>query len=146
MATVADRIRPINLKFERGNRHIAELGREVADFLSRQPYKVGMKRDAERRPVYYVTSVKMTPETLPLCAGDAIQNLVSALDHLAYQLVGSDTANNWPQPKKIYFPIADSQALYNKDKARKLQGVSAATLAKIDTLKPYKNGNDPLWI
>jgi hypothetical protein len=58
--------------------------------------------------VYYVLSVEPTPESLALIAGDAIQNLMSALDHLAFQMVCNDTEDNPPNPSWIYFPIADA--------------------------------------
>jgi len=110
------------------------------------PIKVGYKQDpATRKLIYYVTAVDSTPDCLPLIAGDVIQNLMSALDHLAYQIVCRDTSDNPPNPNWIYFPIADDLQKYEAKKAGKMQGASAATFAAIDALKPYKGGNDSLW-
>ena len=78
-------------------------------------------------------------------AGDAIQNLMSALDHLAYQLVCSDTADNPPNPNWIYFPIADDSTKYEAKKRGKIEGAAPETFEAIDSLKPYKGGNDLLW-
>jgi hypothetical protein len=80
-----------------------------------------------------------------LTAGDAIQNLMSALDHLAYQLVCKDTADNPPQPSRIYFPIADDRAMYDGIKQRKMQGATPATIAAIDAIQPYRGGDDAIW-
>jgi hypothetical protein len=80
-----------------------------------------------------------------LVAGDAIQNLMSALDHLAYQIVCSDTGDNPPNPNWIYFPIADDAAKYEAKKRRTIQGAHQETFDAIDALKPYKGGNDLLW-
>jgi hypothetical protein len=80
-----------------------------------------------------------------LIAGDAIQNLMSTLDHLAYQIVCSDTADNPPKPDRIYFPISDDAAKYERIKRGKIEGARQETFDAIDTLKPYKGGNDLLW-
>jgi hypothetical protein len=80
-----------------------------------------------------------------LIAGDAIQNLMSALDHLAYQLVCKDTADNPPKPGNIYFPIADDRAKYDRKKQDKMQGAPPTTIAEIDALQPYRGGDNALW-
>jgi hypothetical protein len=137
----------ITLKIERAKKHIADLQRELGVFLDAKPYKVGAKHDPQTRNlIYYVTSVNAIPDCVPLIAGDTIQNLISALDHLAYQLVFKDTGGNPPKPGKIYFPIADTVAIYEAEKCRKLQGAGKDTLKAIDATKPYKGGNDPLWM
>jgi len=70
---------------------------------------------------------------------------MSALDHLAYQIVCSDTGDDPPNPKAIYFPIADDAAKYEAGKRPKLKGARQETFDAIDVLKPYKGGNDLLW-
>ncbi len=70
---------------------------------------------------------------------------MSALDHLAYQLVCSDTGDNPPNPNWIYFPIADDAAGYESKKRGKMAGASDETLLAIDELTPYRGGNDALW-
>src|SRR5271156_3107684 len=103
----------ITLKIERAKEHIASLDLEIRRFLNTDPYKVGTKRDPQTRSlIYYITGVDATPACLPLVAGDIIQNLMSALDHLAYQLVMSDTGDSPPNQNWIYFPIADDAAKY----------------------------------
>jgi hypothetical protein len=90
-------------------------------------------------------SVEPVPDVIPLVAGDAIQNLMSALDHLAYQIVCNDTKDNPPNPNWIYFPIADDFEKYEAKKRGKMQGADQKTFDAIDALKPYKGGNDTLW-
>jgi hypothetical protein len=80
-----------------------------------------------------------------LIAGDATQNLMGALDHLAYQLVCSDTGDAPPNPSRIYFPILDDAAKYEAKKREKIEGASQDTIKAIDNIKPYKGGNDSLW-
>jgi hypothetical protein len=119
----------------------------MRSFLDTNPYKVGAKHDPQtRKQIYYVASAESTPDCLPLIAGDAIQNLMSALDHLAYQLVCSDTSDNPPNPNWIYFPIADNAAKYEAVKRGKMKGARQETFDMIDALQPYKGGNDLLWV
>jgi hypothetical protein len=146
MPSFDERIRHVTLKLQRANQHSDELDRQMRAFLATQPYTVAVRRDQNtRRPIYYVDSVQPVPDAIPLTAGDAIQNLMSALDHLAYQLVCKDTADNPPQPSRIYFPIANDRATYDGRKQGKMEGATAATIAEIDALQPYGGGDDTLW-
>lgn len=146
MASVDERLRHVVLKIKRAKEHDAELQRQLRSFLDAKPYRVGCKHDPVTRTlIYYVTSVDPAPDGLALIAGDVIQNLMSALDHLAYQIVCRDTTDHPPNPNWIYFPIADDLQKYEAKKAGKMQGATSATFAAVDTLKPYKGGNDSLW-
>lgn len=147
MPTVHERLKHVTLKVKRAKEHLSELEREVRCFLDSEPYAVGTKRDPHtRKLIYYVTSVQPTPDCLPLIAGDVVQCLMSALDHLAYQLVCSDTGDNPPNPSWIYFPIQDDAAKYEAKKRGKIEGACQDTIDAIDAIKPYKGGNDLLWM
>jgi len=146
MPTVDERLKHVTLKIKRAYEHISAFGEQLRAFLEGRPYKVGAKRDPEtRKLIYYVESAEPVPDCLPLIAGDAIQNLLSALDHLAYQLVCSDTGDNPPNPRGIYFPIADDAAKYEASKRGRMQGARQQTFDAVDALKPYKGGDDRLW-
>ncbi len=146
MVTVDERLKQVTLKIKRARDHAAELQRQLRAFLDSGPYKVGARHDVRtRKLIYYVMSVEPTPDCLPLIAGDVIQNLMSALDHLAYKIVCSDTGDNPPNPNWIYFPIADDFQKYEAKKGGKMLGAVRDTFAAIDALKPYKGGNDLLW-
>jgi len=140
------RLRHVSLKVERAKTHAVELGAALHRFFASTPYVVGTKHHPEtRKLIYFVAAVRPAPDELPLLAGDAIQNLSTALDHLAYQIVCKDTADVPPNPRGIYFPIADDLGAYEASKARKLQGATVATLNRFDALRPYRGGNDNLW-
>lgn len=144
--TFDERLKHITLKLARAKEHQAELSRLLSSYLGTTPYKVATKRDSQtRKPVYYVASAEVVPDSIPLVAGDAVQNLMSTLDHLAYQLVCKDTADRPPNPNWIYFPIADDDAAYEAKKRGKMQGARAETFSAIDALRPFKGGNDLLW-
>jgi len=146
MSTVEERLKHITQKTKRAREHIAELDRQLHAFFDNSPYKVGARRDSQtRKLIYYVTDAQPIPDCIPLIAGDAIQNLMSALDHLAYQIVCSDTGDNPPNPNWIYFPIADDVSKYEDKKHGKMAGASQETFDAIDAVQPYKGGNDSLW-
>jgi hypothetical protein len=147
MPSIAERLIHVTLKIKRAKEHFAELERQIRAFIATNPYRVACKVDlGTRKPTYYVDSVAPTPQCLPLIAGDVIQNLMSALDHLAYQLVCSDTGDKPPNANWIYFPIQDDATKYESKKRRKIEGATQETIDAIDALKPYKGGNDLLWM
>ncbi len=78
-------------------------------------------------------------------AGDVLQNLMSALDHLAYQIVCNDTEDCPPNPNWIYFPIADDSQKYEAKKLGKIKGAKKETVDVIDAIQPYQEGNELLW-
>lgn len=140
------RLAQIIPKIERGKSHIRDLETQVRTFIQNDPYEIQTKRNPDTRQlIYYIASARPTPVNLSLVAGDAIQNLVSALDHLAYQIVGSDTNDNPPRPNRIYFPVSDDAATYETTKRGKLQGALDESFLVIDSFKPYKGGTDLLW-
>ena len=147
MVDRASRLRHVLQKIERAKEHTAQLDKELRTFYDTNPFKVAAQREFPSRKLkYVVASADPVPDRIPLIAGDAIQNLMSALDHLAYQLVCHDTNDNPPNPNWIYFPIADDAAKYEARKQGKMAGASGDTLALIDALQPYRGGNDLLWM
>ena len=145
--TIDERLKQITLKIERAKKHVSDVEQSIRAFLDTKPYIVAANHHPKsRKLIYYVASVEPTPDDLALIAGDAVQNLMSALDHLAYQLVCSDTRDNPPNPNWIYFPIAGDAAKYEANKRGKIKGAAQATFDAIDAIKPYKGGNDALWM
>ena len=78
------------LKVERARKHLDLLRQETRAFTEGKPYGVRAEFDAERSE--YAIRIRLRdPDTrvpigLSLIAGDAVHNLRSALDHLAWQL------------------------------------------------------------
>ena len=146
MTDFAERLRHVDLKIRRAAEHAHALAVAMQAYLDAKPFQIGARRDPENRKLtYYVSAVQPVPDAIPLIAGDVIQNLMSALDHLAYQLVCKDTNDNPPNPNWIYFPIADDQTRYDAKKQGKMQGAAPATFNAIDALRPYQGGDDQIW-
>jgi hypothetical protein len=83
--TADERLRHVRLKAERAAEHLENLRAEITSFLAASPCRVAARRDQQtRRLTYYVDAVSPVPDRVALIAGDAIQNRMSTLDHLAY--------------------------------------------------------------
>ena len=79
--TADEAITAIRLKIERAREHLGNLRDQVAAFMATKLYAVEAKRNpSTRKPIYFVACVTSTPHTLPVIAGDVLQNLRSALD------------------------------------------------------------------
>jgi hypothetical protein len=145
MSSAEETLALIRTKVERAKEHIRDLEVEIRAFLATKPYEVSAKRDPQtRRLLYYVASVRETPIKIATVTGDVIQNLRSALDHLAYQLilVGGGTPD-----RRSAFPITDTDdpAQYKANRTGKVKGMRQDAIDAIDALNPYKGGNDTLW-
>jgi hypothetical protein len=139
----------IRIKIERANQHLDNLERLVESCRGKeftasigqddpQTKKIIGYRD-ETHPVY--------PFELLSAAGDVVHCLRSALDHLAFQLaaVGSGKVPS----RCVTFPIAKDRDTYEREKARKVEGIRPEAIKEIDRLEPYKGGtkefSDTLW-
>ena len=154
--TADERYDLICLKIERAKEHILNLYTEMRAFLDAKPYVIGTKSNPETRQlIYYLTSVRDAPIRLSVLTGDVLQNLRTALDHLAYNLVAVngfvDVASGTPLTphdlRQINFPIinvTDPQK-YESGRAGKVKGMRPDAIKAIDLLKPYKCGNELLW-
>jgi hypothetical protein len=77
--------------------------------------------------------------------GDAIHNLRSSLDYLAYQLV---IANRQKPTQTTAFPIFDDSKGYKANIRGKIKGMGKEAKEAIRKIKPYKGGgddSDTLW-
>jgi hypothetical protein len=145
MAQSVDRIR---IKTKRAKEHIIDLESEIKSFFDTKPYVIGTKRNPQTRQlIYYLVSVLDVPERIAAITGDILQNLRSALDHLAYALfmVGPRGASGSPA-SHIYFPIYDDAVEYATKSVGKIRGMRQDAIDAINAVKPYKGGNDTIWL
>ena len=132
------------MKLDRAKQRMKELEEALQSFYATNPFKFSGKADLQAgKVVYTMDSVKDAPDEASLIAEEIIQNLRSALDHLAYQLFlrGGGTG----AAKNIYFPIGGSKTSYENKKSSRTYGMTQQAVAAIDALKPYRGGNDVLW-
>jgi hypothetical protein len=140
-----NRLEGVEAKVERAKHHVRELNDVLQAFFAAHPYVIGTKRNPETRQlIYYLVSVREVPTMVDVIAGEVLQNLRSALDHLAYQLVLVGTGQPGPF-NHVYFPIFNSAKEYESGKLGQIKGMRQDAIDAIDAIKPYKGGNDTLW-
>lgn len=132
-------------KVERARRHLEELQSALTVFRDSRPYTIRTKQNSERRLVYYVAQVSDPDPAVAAIAGDVLQNLRSALDYLAFQLVVMGLGSVPADPRYIAYPIADSAAEYPALRQRRVKGARSAAIDAIDATRPYRGGDDALW-
>lgn len=145
-----DRIRLIRVKIERAEKHLDDLEPAVRS-LGEATFKlISLDSQSEtRKPFLNVRALNIYPPEIPAITGDVVHNLRCALDHLAFHLVqvgitfGETPPDKW---EDIQFPIFSSMKSYEDGKRRRIQGARREAIEAIDALKPYKGGNEPLWL
>ena len=144
--TADERLALIRIKIERAKEHIDDL-KPVVDafrFSLTQPDVIGSKSDPQTGELtFYIIDLPKAPATLSTISGDALHNLRSSLDHLAHQLVL--VAGKKPT-LRTSFPIFESATKYKAKSPGKVEGMRKDAIDAIDAIKPYKGGNDTLWL
>jgi hypothetical protein len=132
-------------KIEHAKELFELLRTELEKFNKANPYQVATKIDPQTQQlIYYVDKSEDVPEKIPLLAGDIVQNLRSALDHLAYGLFihNSGITSN---ARHVCFPVAADLQKYEARKINDTRGISNSAISLIDAIKPYKGENDTIW-
>jgi hypothetical protein len=147
--TADDRLALIRIKIERAYKHIDELEYVIglsSDEIHFQVIGMNLKSQTGK-PSLESQPLIFNDETVPAIAGDAVHNLRCALDHLTFHLVQVGGTRN-PKLKwnDVRFPIFPSFSTYEANKTRKIDGMRPEAIKAIDALKPYKGGNDALWL
>ena len=142
-----ERLALIQVKIERAKEHIINLNSAIRTFFDSTPYQVSTKRDPQtRKLIYYVSGIQPTPTCFATITGDVIQNLRSALDHLAQQLFLVGT-NGVTPGRHVYFPIERNAAEYKSQLLRKVKGMRQDAIDALNAIEPYKGGKGHmLWV
>jgi hypothetical protein len=142
-STSSSRLSGIRTKIERAKHHIRHFNSEWQIFRATNPYGHRIDLDAQAgHEVYRVKIRQQIPTTIPAIIGDAVHNLRSSLDYLAWQLV--EVSGGTPGTS-TYFPISQTAAKHKTSSHGKVQGMNSKFIAMIDALKPYGGGNDGFW-
>jgi hypothetical protein len=144
-----DRLRDAKLKVERAKKHVIDLEGVIRAFLNTNPYVVASKRDPNTRQlICYLANVQPCPSVIPIIAGDAIQCLRSALDHLAYALWRAGVyCSATREDNNVAFPVTDA-AKYTPAKFQgKIQGSRQEVIDALKAIEPHEGGKGhPLWM
>lgn len=132
------------LKVKRANQHIDELQRILLAFLKTDFYRLHIERDPKdgMNVLKFETTQEM-PCEVPLIIGDSIHNLHAALDLMACEIVS--LAGDTPDRETGFYFRDSRDELIKTIDDRKIKAAPSAIIDLIvDTIKPYKGGNDPL--
>ncbi|MGA8099233.1 MAG: hypothetical protein WB810_11295 [Candidatus Cybelea sp.] len=145
------KLKGTRLKIDRANKHIADFKEVVTQFLWFTPNLYGPqpKTRKNRNPKHLkdVFRLKVAlPNELFTTAGDAIHNLRSALDHVAFAIAIKAGVKSARALRDIDFPIRRNRKTFN-DSLNKaaVKQCGAKALAFYRCLKPYNRGNKRLW-
>lgn len=143
MGLVFDRIRA---KVTRAKQHIQDFQLGLISFQGSRPYRIGLKEDASTgKRTYYVAELREVPLELTAIAADVLQNLRSALDHIAYQLVLDSRAGTEPD-WLVYYPITPTASDYPSRRTGTIKSIRQDAIDAIDATEPYKGGKGHgLW-
>ena len=131
-------------KIQRADEHFRMLDKEIMFTVDPKSYATVHEFDAKAKQ--YIWKLRDDPpelSRLSLLIGDGVHNLRAALDHMIWQLV---ITNGQSPTKRNEFPIFDSETGYMKGNRPKLNGISENAKCLIQGLKPYKGGDDALWL
>lgn len=122
-------------KLARGIEHVQTLRGEAYAFEHREAYRFRVERQP-RTPYHveydcFAIEREPPPDHWPLLAGEAIQNLRSALDHVVY------AAAPKRRRSRTQFPIFDDVCEFQVKGLPRIQGVPAAMRTTIEQAQPY---------
>ena len=142
------------LKVQRAYRHINEIQHHFATFLDSDFCKLHIETEPDTgHHLLKLDSLAPMPADIPLSIGDTVHNLRAALDYLTSKVVrdagGNDSRVSFPMHETRDALIAsfETHPTTGKKGGNALIKDAAPDLVEIivDTIKPYKTGNFPLW-
>src|SRR6266567_2648133 len=109
------------LKIEWAEHRINDFKVALDAFKKTNPYGVSSRRDPKTKQViYYIVEAYPIPPGTRLLAGDVLQNLRTALDYLACELV---TVNHGTVTSNTGFPVFDDPAKFQSGVGGKVKGM-----------------------
>jgi hypothetical protein len=128
-------------KLDQADEHIFNLKIAWDGFVESGAYPIESEDDPDTgERIYRIVNVAPIDPSFPLIIGDAINNIRSALDHLAYHLVQLG-----PAPiEKVYFPIGKRSKEFETDSGGIKQRLRSDAIKPLSEIKAYQEGSDEL--
>lgn len=152
MAKTKPDLSGVLLKLERAEVHIESVREDLETFLKRDPPPFGFRTkkspgaDKTVEYVLYAIVREPPPRKLALPIGDAIQNIRSALEHLAYLLASPKAQKSG----KTAFPIFTDECRFKVLGIPRIETIKGDERTLIERVQPYAASkvpnNDPLEI
>jgi len=103
----------VQVKIERAKKHLRDLAAELTTFQKTSLTVIGEREDQHGNVVSReFRELPVYPFNALACAGDIVQNLRTALDHLAWQLVMTASLPGFPPGRHTCFPISKDLESY----------------------------------
>jgi hypothetical protein len=142
----------VDLKLDRAHKHIQTFSRDLKTFLKSNPppfdFRTKEPRSSNKSGEYVLYAIvrQPPPRELALPIGDAIQNMRTALEYLAYEL-SSPRAR---KEGKTAFPIFEDECEFKVRGVPRIKSIKGDERALIERVQPYAAtkiaSNDPLAI
>lgn len=131
-----DAAREPKRKVARAVKLFAEAQAELDEWSASNAMTGRLVAHADRLRVDIVLDAREEPplESVALTVGDAVHNLRSALDNLAWTL--ANLSGPPPNPKAIQFPVSEKAAGWRKAR-RDLETLPAAALDRMEAAQPF---------
>lgn len=139
-----NRLVGVRAKIERANQHIKDIETVMRAFRDKNPYGFRIENDPKTGDEIHLVEIRReTPTPLSLITGDALHNLRSALDHLAWQ---AHEADGGKPDKKTEFPVCDAPSKYKPRDLAKKQKFSPRLIKLFESVQPYQAGYEMLGV
>jgi hypothetical protein len=131
----------LNLKLEWAYQHITDLQEVREDWRGKNEDRVSFEDDPNTGDrTYWAKDVPPIPDDFSLLAGDAIHNIRSVLDHLAYHMMTISPGISSDHLQYVYFPIAETPQKYKSEAVKRIEGMRQDAKDAIDKIQPYEGG------
>jgi len=144
-------LQSVFLKLKRAEHHRQTLDAQASEFFGHEPERVVAKRDEKRQWTPFLR--EPLPPDWPGIAGDCLQNLRSALEHIPWACALRATDS---PPESVTFPIRNDSHAWDSWAGKKSVKAARAVIGEdawtiLHDVQPYKNGNvnlqlEPLWM
>ena len=133
------------LKIERARRHLAELKAAVEEFDLPSAFEVITEDDPDAGQSHAkVRTKRCLPADWSMIIGDIIHNARSALDLLMVAVVKRCDPER-ASYNHVHFVIRETKEAFEAALPAKIRGASPEARAVIESLKPYKGGDEAFW-
>lgn len=148
---IPEALRGCQLKTRRAEFHLNTLRDELASFEKDRPYRITGQFEPDTRDYLFFLEPDQDPAIRwGVIAGDILNNLRSALDHLVYALATLKT----PDPKGTRFPVfiherpsaeVPEDRAYRPTGVRQIRDVPDICKSMFEIYQPYKRPDRPEW-
>lgn len=145
MANTKNKIDGACSKIERAVTHVQDLREKITAFLDTRPLELFTATGPDQHEACIkVRATREVPIDIAILSGEIIYALRSALDQLTCALASQ---NGHSDVSSTYFPIAGTKDDYDSKKTKqKVSKLHPEAVSVINSFKPYRGGNDLLWI